>query len=99
MRSSSSACLADSATICALSMASSPVVERQDHRLDHKISSLSRPCATKRLCLLTTCRWHDRQGMICHQMNESRSEEHTSEPHSLMRISYAVFCLQKQKQN
>src|SRR3546814_9056798 len=27
-----------------------------------------------------------------------RSEEHTSELPSLMRISYAVFCLQKQKQ-
>src|SRR3546814_6391839 len=26
-----------------------------------------------------------------------RSEEHTSEPQSLMRISYAVFCLQKKK--
>src|SRR3546814_1616516 len=29
---------------------------------------------------------------------EARSEEHTSELQSLMRISYAVFCLQK-KQN
>src|SRR3546814_8491497 len=27
-----------------------------------------------------------------------RSEEHTSEFHSLMRISYAVFCLDKQQQ-
>src|SRR3546814_1885567 len=27
---------------------------------------------------------------------ESRSEEHTSELQSLMRLSYAVFCLQKQ---
>src|SRR3546814_3246567 len=27
----------------------------------------------------------------------SRSEEHTSELQSLMRISYAVFCLQKKK--
>src|SRR3546814_1751631 len=27
-----------------------------------------------------------------------RSEEHTSELQSLMRISYAVFCLQKKKQ-
>src|SRR3546814_5343349 len=27
----------------------------------------------------------------------SRSEEHTSELQSLMRISYAVFCLKKQK--
>src|SRR3546814_3739633 len=30
---------------------------------------------------------------------EIRSEEHTSELQSLMRISYAVFCLKKQKQN
>src|SRR3546814_8694337 len=28
-----------------------------------------------------------------------RSEEHTSELQSLMRISYAVFCLEKKKQN
>src|SRR3546814_4440304 len=28
---------------------------------------------------------------------EDRSEEHTSELQSLMRISYAVFCLQKKK--
>src|SRR3546814_4023822 len=28
-----------------------------------------------------------------------RSEEHTSELQSLMRISYAVFCLNKKKQN
>src|SRR3546814_2183646 len=30
---------------------------------------------------------------------EGRSEEHTSELQSLMRISYAVFCLKKKKQN
>src|SRR3546814_967756 len=30
---------------------------------------------------------------------EQRSEEHTSELQSLMRISYALFCLQKQKQH
>src|SRR3546814_9970289 len=29
---------------------------------------------------------------------DERSEEHTSEPQSLMRISYAVFCLKKKKQ-
>src|SRR3546814_7835277 len=29
----------------------------------------------------------------------SRSEEHTSELQSLMRISYAVFCLKKQNDN
>src|SRR3546814_2353826 len=31
-------------------------------------------------------------------LNHSRSEEHTSELQSLMRISYAVFCLKKKKQ-
>src|SRR3546814_3601129 len=30
---------------------------------------------------------------------DSRSEEHTSELQSLMRISYAVFCLKKNKHN
>src|SRR3546814_6473159 len=30
---------------------------------------------------------------------EGRSEEHTSELQSLMRISYAVFCLKKKKQH
>src|SRR3546814_5854281 len=30
-------------------------------------------------------------------INEDRSEEHTSELQSLMRISYAVFCLKKKK--
>src|SRR3546814_6440336 len=31
--------------------------------------------------------------------SSSRSEEHTSELQSLMRISYAVFCLKKKKQH
>src|SRR3546814_2384870 len=32
-------------------------------------------------------------------IQQDRSEEHTSELQSLMRISYAVFCLKKKKQN
>src|SRR3546814_2130284 len=32
-----------------------------------------------------------------HLIAETRSEEHTSELQSLMRISYAVFCLKKKK--
>src|SRR3546814_5262562 len=31
--------------------------------------------------------------------SDHRSEEHTSELQSLMRISYAVFCLKKQNKN
>src|SRR3546814_7968025 len=45
-------------------------------------------------------RWNPGASMA--GMNESsqvpRSEEHTSELKSLMRISYAVFCLKKKKQ-
>src|SRR3546814_3688598 len=33
----------------------------------------------------------------CSFLRHSRSEEHTSELQSLMRISYAVFCLKKKK--
>src|SRR3546814_3410822 len=34
-----------------------------------------------------------------HGFHTRRSEEHTSELQSLMRISYAVFCLKKKKKN
>src|SRR3546814_1748481 len=33
------------------------------------------------------------------EIQRTRSEEHTSELQSLMRISYAVFCLKKKKKN
>src|SRR3546814_4735797 len=39
-----------------------------------------------------------RPSIIAQQIDE-RSEEHTSELQSLMRISYAVFCLKKKKQH
>src|SRR3546814_3858193 len=37
-------------------------------------------------------------GQGCPREGGGRSEEHTSELQSLMRISYAVFCLKKKKQ-
>src|SRR3546814_3081247 len=37
-------------------------------------------------------------GWARHQVAQWRSEEHTSELQSLMRISYAVFCLKKKKE-
>src|SRR3546814_7039850 len=42
----------------------------------------------------------ERAGLHCPEQPRSsakRSEEHTSELQSLMRISYAVFCLKKKK--
>src|SRR3546814_5779702 len=41
----------------------------------------------------------DRQATrLARDVSGERSEEHTSELQSLMRISYAVFCLKKKKQ-
>src|SRR3546814_4182007 len=37
----------------------------------------------------------DRRGVCAGSRMQCRSEEHTSELQSLMRISYAVFCLKK----
>src|SRR3546814_1596345 len=44
--------------------------------------------------------WTERRyqdGSLIERSRWSRSEEHTSELQSLMRISYAVFCLKKKK--
>src|SRR3546814_7368062 len=41
----------------------------------------------------------DDQGRRDERRSDARSEEHTSELQSLMRISYAVFCLKKKKTN
>src|SRR3546814_1169121 len=40
-----------------------------------------------------------RELAVTDEAGEGRSEEHTSELQSLMRISYAVFCLKKKKAN
>src|SRR3546814_14927950 len=40
---------------------------------------------------------HERLGRALDRLHVGRSEEHTSELQSLMRISYAVFCLKKKK--
>src|SRR3546814_5612624 len=42
--------------------------------------------------------WIDRCAQHVFLQNADRSEEHTSELQSLMRISYAVFCLKNKKQ-
>src|SRR3546814_6123070 len=40
-----------------------------------------------------------KEPLPCRSKPSPRSEEHTSELQSLMRISYAVFCLKKKKKN
>src|SRR3546814_1401946 len=41
--------------------------------------------------------WPQRNASAAYSSALARSEEHTSELQSLMRISYAVFCLKKKK--
>src|SRR3546814_8907202 len=51
------------------------------------------PTRIDRLAFPSACAGHR------HMAKSPRSEEHTSELQSLMRISYAVFCLKKNKNN
>src|SRR3546814_4128579 len=78
-----------------------PVILREDQKLRHSRISLSpkptQACdrqIAKQLANIHVVQcplFADRQGL-------ARSEEHTSELQSLMRISYAVFCLHKKIQ-
>src|SRR3546814_4535712 len=45
------------------------------------------------------CRYRDRETLRRLPIPPRRSEEHTSELQSLMRISYAVFCLKKKNKH
>src|SRR3546814_8978580 len=47
--------------------------------------------------VLTSSELGDRRVTGVFDVDDPRSEEHTSELQSLMRISYAVFCLKKKK--
>src|SRR3546814_10464722 len=66
-------------------------IDASFHRLRHD----SGPAALEALSR------HDRmlKAKEADQPQIDRSEEHTSELQSLMRISYAVFCLQKNKKH
>src|SRR3546814_7638687 len=69
---------------------------RPDHRRAHRREAYRRPAqaAAAPQGLYTEGHRRRPQGLSAHRR---RSEEHTSELQSLMRISYAVFCLKKKK--
>src|SRR3546814_3674369 len=70
------------------------------HRSVHR---RSQPVVRFQLGTVPECAMQDRQCpqtlgyTVDAEMIGARSEEHTSELQSLMRISYAVFCLKKKK--
>src|SRR3546814_6009136 len=55
-----------------------------------------RPALDRAGCAATAC-WTAAADRTAGRKPGRRSEEHTSELQSLMRISYAVFCLKKKK--
>src|SRR3546814_7170659 len=70
--------------------------ERQSARLEERVephhAESDRTLARGRICSAR----HAGLGTVDIILEHVRSEEHTSELQSLMRISYAVFCLKKQ---
>src|SRR3546814_10049404 len=60
------------------------------HGMNSRFSFLNYPLRKLRSAFLGPCNMHWANG---------RSEEHTSELQSLMRISYAVFCLKKKNRH
>src|SRR3546814_1314618 len=58
-------------------------------------SGLTRPCRSPLVSPTGTIRAELQECALRALLQKTRSEEHTSELQSLMRISYAVFCLKK----
>src|SRR3546814_7033544 len=70
-------------------------------RISDSILSLVRNVSGRKIA--HTSAFHTQSHLTCASTGKSacivRSEEHTSELQSLMRISYAVFCLKKKNKN
>src|SRR3546814_4907905 len=81
-------------------------IEPQHLRRRHFVTIRGHGVAAKQVDLPTRDRSHAGQPALAHRYRRqlgpvrgTRSEEHTSELQSLMRISYAVFCLKKKKKD
>src|SRR3546814_5588799 len=87
---------ADTAALLALGTAAIVILARLGRRSRHlaeqaaelRLRGRGRKQARRECC-------GSREYFPCHLIHLCRSEEHTSELQSLMRISYAVFCLKK----
>src|SRR3546814_8330761 len=80
------------------------VVIQQDERSQHKNRAKAMQVLRSRLFDLERSERHDaeasaRKTMVGSGDRSDRSEAHTSELQSLMRLSYAVFCLKNKTNN
>src|SRR3546814_13774834 len=79
-----------------VSSASSMLGVRSNHRFVTYSAQCVNRCSTR---ATPDVRAHSVRRRGSRASRRERSEEHTSELQSLMRISYAVFCLKKKKKN
>src|SRR3546814_2179062 len=69
-------------------------------RFEVRKTHLLKRLRQRRALTMTACNWLSRRRLpLMLTCSQSRSEEHTSELQSLMRISYAVFCLKQKKKS
>src|SRR3546814_7887515 len=91
---------------CCIPMAARSLMASGAGKENDHASQIESPAESRRRRAQRQARRHaqvDTQGRVetdgrQHDRKAARSEEHTSELQSLMRISYAVFCLKKKKQ-
>src|SRR3546814_1532618 len=92
-----------------LTLSKRPELDRSNHHPRERPRATARHCRKvychrKRVGRTQLSALLDRYGLVLSLLQRKRksrlyrSEEHTSELQSLMRISYAVFCLKKKKQ-
>src|SRR3546814_5412788 len=74
-----------------------PISTRTDTLFPYTTLFRSTPAVAVPVGLALPPALRDREGRCRERTAVRRSEEHTSELQSLMRISYAVFCLKKKK--
>src|SRR3546814_9497886 len=95
-----------SSDVCSSDLPLSHAPSRPDHATDHvderRIDVLPNRIigvitANREFALYKSQRHSLHHQRVVHAQHINRSEEHTSELQSLMRISYAVFCLKKKK--
>src|SRR3546814_10836088 len=82
---------------CAMEGVAAKIFASEANAMPVARGALPIPFLRPMIILLVFWRCHDRQRGNA-RAKILRSEEHTSELQSLMRISYAVFCLKKKKQ-
>src|SRR3546814_6395152 len=90
--------LLEEATVCCSSVTGGALDVAEAERLARMFQALGDPTRVRLLSMIAAA--PGQEACICDLvepvgLSQPRSDEHTSELHSLMRISYAVFCFKK----